>query len=498
MSDLSSSFSSVLDSNSDSDDSDELFLSCSSDNDSDDGAIGGALVIAAIHSKLPCEYVERLLRSGADVNFVDELGRTPLRSAVFHLRAVERWLMVELLLKVPGVDVDQRSLRGRTALIEAVLFRDVRLTSMLLEANADPNVGDDEGARPLTFALSGRACSIAIVKLLISRGADVNHGRQVFVRIGVGHKVETPCALAAELSDAQFVEAILAAGAEPDDYAFEVAAQNFNGDVMSALLANNSRWPLDARVLEAAAAHVSAKLFEDAVDRQQSPLWPKLCHAAARTRDPLVLKFLISRGMPVDEETIDTAAGNAHADVMIAALASAGRSVRLSAQALEAAVTNKNPAVLALLINAGIDLRMPNSAGQCVLDLAVNASNITTLALCLTANVDLPPTSTHLRCVTTRFEAVLREMGYNPIGSGYDEPNVRAEHPRALLHRVGLPLWRNRALEICMAMFELELDALRMHMIVTMACNPLVAEWPFHRLWNIVVLVKHWKDRHRR
>jgi hypothetical protein len=48
-----------------------------------------------------------------------------------------------------------------------------------------------------------------------------------------------------------------------------------------------------------------------------------------------------------------------------------------------------------------------------------------------------------------------------------------------------------------MAMFELDLDALRMHMIVTMACNPLVAEWPFHRLWNIVVLVKHWKERRR-
>ena len=453
------------------------------------------MILAAISSNAACEFVERLLRSGADVNFVDDLGRTPLRFAVFHLRAVGRFQMVALLLKVPGIDVDQRSLRGRTALIEAVLFRDVLVTSMLLEANADPNIGDDEGAQPLTFALSGDACSIEIVKLLISRGADVNSERQVFVRIGVGHRVETPCALAAELRNAQFVEAILAAGAEPDDYAFEVAARNANADVMSALLANNSRWPLDDRMLEAAAARVSAKLFEDAIDRQQSPLWSKLCHAAARNPDPLVLKLLIDKGMPVDEETINAAAGNAQADVMILALANAGRSVRLSAQALEAAVRNQNPAVLALLIDAGIDLRMPNSAGQCVLDLAVTANNVTTLALCLTANVDLPQ---HLRCTTSRFEAVLREMGYNPIGSRYDVPgNVAFEHPRALLHRVGLPLWRNRALQICMAMFELDLDALRMHMIVTMACNPLVAEWPFHRLWNIVVLVKHWKERRR-
>jgi ankyrin repeat protein len=261
---------------------------------------------------------------------------------------------------------------------------------MLLEANADPTLGDDEGAQPLTFALSGDACSIEIVKLLISRGADVNSERHVFVRIGVGHRVETPCALAAELRNAQFVEAILAAGAEPDDYAFEVAARNANADVMSALLANNSRWPLDDRMLEAAAARVSAKLFEDVIDRQQSPLWSKLCHAAARNPDPLVLKLLIDKGMPVDEETINAAAGNAQADVMILALANAGRSVRLSAQALEAAVRNQNPAVLALLIDAGIDLRMPNSAGQCVLDLAVTANNVTTLALCLTANVDLP------------------------------------------------------------------------------------------------------------
>ena len=61
--------------------------------------------------------------------------------------------------------------------------------------------------------------------------------------------------------------------------------------------------------------------------------------------------------------------------------------------------------------------------------------------------------------------------------------------------RASLPAIRARVLEICIALQELEIPAPQLIEIVTHACVPLAAQLPFHSLWNMVVLVKHYRSR---
>lgn len=61
---------------------------------------------------------------------------------------------------------------GNSALLNAVLFRDISAVRMLLDAGADVNHKNNDGSTALHIALANR--SIAIAKLLIFYNADVN------------------------------------------------------------------------------------------------------------------------------------------------------------------------------------------------------------------------------------------------------------------------------------------------------------------------------------
>jgi uncharacterized protein len=77
-----------------------------------------------------------------------------------------------LLSAHPGVDVNQRSSDGTSALHWAVYHDDVGLVERLLALRADPNARNDYGATPLsTAAVVGDAL---IVRRLLKAGADVD------------------------------------------------------------------------------------------------------------------------------------------------------------------------------------------------------------------------------------------------------------------------------------------------------------------------------------
>jgi ankyrin repeat protein len=58
-------------------------------------------------------------------------------------------------------------------------------------------------------------------------------------------------------------------------------------------------------------------------------------------------------------------------------------------------------------------------------------------------------------------------------------------------------IWR-RATEICVALHDLDLDAMRLHEIVTHACTPFARRLPFHWIWKLVTKVRHFHDKKRK
>lgn len=113
-----------------------------------------ALVLAADVGRL--ESVELLLSKGADPAMMSQNGWTPLMasSAKGHL------LIVERLLKVPGLDVNRVNEHGITALWNACNRGRTAVVSTLLAAGADPTLAVGKGKTPLkvrVVCVGGRA-----------------------------------------------------------------------------------------------------------------------------------------------------------------------------------------------------------------------------------------------------------------------------------------------------------------------------------------------------
>jgi hypothetical protein len=78
--------------------------------------------------------------------------------------------MVRLLLK-HGADIDALG-DGRTALLAAIGALDIPMVELLLAEGADPNIGDDRGETPLSFAALNPLGSLDIVRMLLRAGAN--------------------------------------------------------------------------------------------------------------------------------------------------------------------------------------------------------------------------------------------------------------------------------------------------------------------------------------
>ena len=107
------------------------------------------------------------IRTGADVNEAQPDGTRPVHWAVYR---VDYELLDALIAKKAKVDVTNEF--GSTPLAEAVKLADARMTKTLLDAGAKPEAVNQDGETALMLAI--KTGELPIVEMLIKAGASVN------------------------------------------------------------------------------------------------------------------------------------------------------------------------------------------------------------------------------------------------------------------------------------------------------------------------------------
>lgn len=123
---------------------------------------GVALIEAVVDGD--SNFVSQLLSVGADANFMDRLGMTPIHYATRRTNVD----IVEMLIN-NGARLDANQWR------ETTLFQvgSVEIAELLIAKGVDVNARDNKGATALHSA-APRENKINVVKLLIAEGADIN------------------------------------------------------------------------------------------------------------------------------------------------------------------------------------------------------------------------------------------------------------------------------------------------------------------------------------
>ena len=140
------------------------------------------------------ELIEFLIKKGADVNATDNLGDTPL---TWGCRNNSKDV-AELLIN-KGADVNVKDMLGHTPLYLACLNNNRGLARLLIEKGADANAQDNLGGTPLMQCVRWQKNTV-LAELLITKGADVN------AKNSWG---ETPLALACEKNNKKLIELLL-------------------------------------------------------------------------------------------------------------------------------------------------------------------------------------------------------------------------------------------------------------------------------------------------
>jgi len=111
------------------------------------------------------ESVEMLLKKGANPNYRDNDGFSPLHFAAFYGRAK----VAEILIR-QGAEVNARDNDGNTPLHFAALAGDAKVAELLIRHGAEVNAKNNYGSTPLHTA--AKWGNVEVVKLLLKSGAD--------------------------------------------------------------------------------------------------------------------------------------------------------------------------------------------------------------------------------------------------------------------------------------------------------------------------------------
>lgn len=128
------------------------------------------LLLAAYHGEL--DWVRNCIQGGLDIQARDKGGMTPLHWVADMGMAgpsSEREEIVKLLIE-SGADVQAVDNAGRSVLFIAVLAGNREIVRLLIGANADVNRADNRGCRPLSLAMTGE--EFEMTKILEAAGAS--------------------------------------------------------------------------------------------------------------------------------------------------------------------------------------------------------------------------------------------------------------------------------------------------------------------------------------
>ena len=167
-------------------------------------------VTPLIYAATDLAKVKLLLAKGADVKAVSKQGRTALHLAV----ASADGLAIARLLLAKGADVNAKDGIGQTPLICAEMSQ-TDLVELLVRSGADVKAASMAGITAMMQAAG--AGNVAVAKLLLSKGADVNAANTMGGKVPRGEialKHLTALMLAAPYSPAAMTKVLLDAGAD--------------------------------------------------------------------------------------------------------------------------------------------------------------------------------------------------------------------------------------------------------------------------------------------
>ena len=128
--------------------------------------VGETPLHSAVHRKHVAD-VKLLLKNNAEVNIQDGYGNTPL-----HISSHEGFFEISQLLVDAGCKINRRDISGETPLHSAVHRKHVADVELLLKNNADANIQNTSGNTPLHTSLRRGFSNIS--QLLIDSGCNRN------------------------------------------------------------------------------------------------------------------------------------------------------------------------------------------------------------------------------------------------------------------------------------------------------------------------------------
>lgn len=237
-------------------------------------------------ARIPAESVQGCLESGIPVDTRDEEGATFLARMISSGPCCTDFENVLSVFVAAGADVNASDTAGITPLHRASANDLPGVISALLDAGADPTARDSQGSTPLHAVVAGAwswaAVPVSSVRLLAAAGADLN------ARNNDG---ETPFDIARSRNATATVQILIELGADP------AAA---SGADIAPDPAACEQWGTESFFAVASAEVVAACIAAGAdvralVGESHSPAEP-LIHAAGSTRDPAVISVLLEAG----------------------------------------------------------------------------------------------------------------------------------------------------------------------------------------------------------
>jgi hypothetical protein len=183
------------------------------------------------------------------------------------------------------------------------------------------------------------------------------------------------------------------------------------------------------------------------------------------------------------------------------------------------AVRANNVAALRFFVMAGADVNAAGLLDACLLHDSILARSYECTILLLAAGADVAARDCNGR--TACFLAALEEpmpfvIAMVAAGADLDAEDENGETPRQFLTergddvfidplqveaarreiaKVRIDFVRRRAMEVCIGLQSLQLDALQLCEILPLACGRLARLIAFHQWWKIATTVKHFKTQ---